>query len=233
METGMYESEVSTLRTALVSYVVVFVMKLGVYIITGVMALFAEALHTLSDIFISGFLLVSLMWSRKEADEVHMFGYGRAQNVAALVAATLFISFTSYTLYKDLIVGATVGNLLGAGVWGFIHTLPQINMFTHGTQITASHAHFATPGTYLFLVLGMAYLIVPEITGRVDFPQFRGKTGFWLMVLGFANMILALLIAGIVQVYFQRLHTESFMTVQNMLHPFYAWRTFGAIITII
>jgi divalent metal cation (Fe/Co/Zn/Cd) transporter len=29
---------------------------------------------------------MALIWSRKEADAVHMFGYGRAQNVAALVA---------------------------------------------------------------------------------------------------------------------------------------------------
>jgi len=46
---------------------------------------------------------VAAIWSRKEADEVHMFGYGRAQNVAALVAAILFISFTSFELYKEAI----------------------------------------------------------------------------------------------------------------------------------
>lgn len=78
-------------------------LKLVVYVMTGVMAIFAEALHTLSDIFVSGFLLVALIFSRKEADEVHMFGYGRAQNVAALVAATLFISFTSFELYREAI----------------------------------------------------------------------------------------------------------------------------------
>ena len=32
-----------------------------------------------------------------------MFGYGRAQNVAALVAAPLFISFTSLEPYKEAI----------------------------------------------------------------------------------------------------------------------------------
>jgi cation diffusion facilitator family transporter len=30
-----------------------------------------------------------------------MFGHGRAQNIAALVAATLFISFTSFELYRE------------------------------------------------------------------------------------------------------------------------------------
>lgn len=84
-------------------YVLIFVLKLAVYFLTGVLALLAEALHTLSDIFVSGFLLVALVWSRKEADEVHMFGYGRAQNVAALVAATLFVSFTSFKLFEEAI----------------------------------------------------------------------------------------------------------------------------------
>jgi divalent metal cation (Fe/Co/Zn/Cd) transporter len=57
----------------------------------------AETLHTLSDIFCLR-LPRRRHYSRKAADRVHMFGYGRAQNVAALTAAILFISFTSYKL---------------------------------------------------------------------------------------------------------------------------------------
>ena len=88
---------------ALTGYLLLFVLKLAVYLVTGVLALLAEALHTLGDIVISGFLLLAARWSRRPADAVHMFGYGRAQNVAALVAATLFISFTSYKLYEEAI----------------------------------------------------------------------------------------------------------------------------------
>lgn len=91
------------LQLVLAAYLVVFGMKLAVYLVSGVMALLAEALHTLSDIFISGFLLVAARYSRRRADEVYMFGYGRAQNIAALVAATLFISFTSFELYREAI----------------------------------------------------------------------------------------------------------------------------------
>lgn len=91
------------LQIALGIYFLVFALKLAVYILTGVMVLLAEALHTLSDIFVSGFLLVAAYYSQKKPDEIHMFGYGRAQNVAALVAATLFISFTSYKLYEESI----------------------------------------------------------------------------------------------------------------------------------
>jgi cation diffusion facilitator family transporter len=95
--------EERTLGLVLAAYIVVFGLKPTVYFMSGVMALLAEALHTLSDIFISGFLLVAARYSRRRADEVYMFGYGRAHNVAALVAATLFISFTSFELYREAI----------------------------------------------------------------------------------------------------------------------------------
>jgi divalent metal cation (Fe/Co/Zn/Cd) transporter len=84
-------------------YLLIFALKLVAYLSSGVMALLAEALHTLSDIFVSGFLLIAAVYSRRAADEAHMFGHGRAQNAAALVAATLFISFTSLELLREAV----------------------------------------------------------------------------------------------------------------------------------
>ena len=84
-------SGVRGLQLTLAVYIVIFAMKLTVYLMSGVMALLAESLHTLSDIFITGFLLFATYYSRKRADQVHMFGYGRAQNVAALVAGTVMV----------------------------------------------------------------------------------------------------------------------------------------------
>src|SRR5512136_606065 len=95
--------DIRSLQLTLGLYVFIFAIKLAAYFITGVMAVLAEALHTLSDIFIAGFLLAATFYSRRKADPVHMFGYGRAQNIAALVAATLFISFTSFELYREAI----------------------------------------------------------------------------------------------------------------------------------
>lgn len=96
-------SDIRGLQLALAAYGVVFAAKLAAYYASGVVALFAEALHTLSDILISGFLLVAVLYSRRPSDARHMFGYGRAQNVASLVAATLFVSFTSFELYREAI----------------------------------------------------------------------------------------------------------------------------------
>ena len=153
METGLstsQDSDVHALKLVVGIYALIFVMKLAVYFITGVMALFAEALHTLSDIFVSSFLLVAAIWSRKEADEVHMFGYGRAQNVAALVAATLFISLTSFELYREAIPrlfqpeGGSYQNLnLALGVLiisMFIAAIPLINLFRQKVRGAAAKA---------------------------------------------------------------------------------------------
>jgi len=147
----MKESEdVRGLQLTLVVYIVIFAMKLTVYLMSGVMALLAEALHTLSDIFVSGFLLVAAIWSRKKADEAHMFGYGRAQNVAALVAATLFISFTSFKLYEESIPrlfkpeAATYQNLpMAVGVVVvsmIIAAAPLITLFRQKTRGAAAKA---------------------------------------------------------------------------------------------
>ncbi len=75
---GKRESEdIRSLQLTVAVYLLVFAMKLVAYLMTGVMALLAEALHTLSDIFVSAFLLVaSSLWSRKQADTEHVFGHG-------------------------------------------------------------------------------------------------------------------------------------------------------------
>jgi ferrous-iron efflux pump FieF len=100
---GDEATDIRNLSLTLGLYAVILAAKLIAWVATDVMALFAEALHTLSDIFVSAFLLVAALYSRRQADATHMFGYGRAQNIAALVAATLFISFTSFELYREAI----------------------------------------------------------------------------------------------------------------------------------
>ncbi len=97
------DKEIRSLYMTVGLYAVIVIIKLVAYFSTHVLALLAESFHTLSDLFISGFLLIALLWSRRSADKEHMFGHGRAQNVAALLAATLFLSFTSLRLYEEAI----------------------------------------------------------------------------------------------------------------------------------
>jgi nitric oxide reductase subunit B len=107
-------------------------------------------------------------------------------------------------------------HFVGAGVWGFGQTLPQINRWTHGTQITASHGHFAFWGAYGMLAIALIYLILPEITRRpLEKTGKVGITAFACMNFGMIFMVIALLIAGIVQVYLQRVVGMDFLEAQN------------------
>jgi cation diffusion facilitator family transporter len=131
------EKEIRSLYITVGFYAIIVIIKLIAYFYTHVMALLAESFHTLSDLFISGFLLVALIWSRKGADKDHMFGHGRAQNVAALLAATLFISFTSYKLYEEAIPklfnpsSLTHENLpVAIGVLGISMVIAAVPLFT-------------------------------------------------------------------------------------------------------
>jgi len=97
------------------------------------------------------------------------------------------------------------GNFLGAGVWGFFHTLPQVNLYTHGTQFTSAHGHLAFFGAYATILIGMMYLAIQGTNGIKVMK--RTKASIWsvsLLVGGMLGMTVALTIAGYVQVLVSR-----------------------------
>ncbi|MCK7496149.1 MAG: cbb3-type cytochrome c oxidase subunit I [Comamonadaceae bacterium] len=67
---------------------------------------------------------------------------------------------------------------LGAGVWGFLHTLAPVNYYTHGTQITAAHGHMAFYGAYAMIVLTMISYAMPILRGRAR-PTSEKRAGDW------------------------------------------------------
>jgi cation diffusion facilitator family transporter len=200
-------SDIRGLQLTLGGYILIFAMKLVAYLLSGVMALLAESLHTLTDIFVASFLLVAALYSRKKADETHMFGYGRAQNVAALVAATLFISFTSFELYREAIphlfkpVETDYRNLpLALGVLGIsmiIAAVPLVTLFRQKKRGAAAKAQMmelfndefgllaALLGT-LFIMWGkpiadpIAAIVVASIIAYNAIGLFRENLSFLL-----------------------------------------------------
>ncbi len=88
---------------ALGGYTVLFAIKLAAFFVTHLGVMFAEAMHSMADMLIASFLLIAAYISARPADKEYRFGYGRAQNIAALVAATIFISFTSFETLREAI----------------------------------------------------------------------------------------------------------------------------------
>lgn len=117
--------------------------------------------------------------------------------------------------------GSAVGHLVGAGIWGFAMTLPQINKWTHGTQVTASHGHFAFFGAFAMLVLAAMYYMVPRLRGMERFARRRSLWAYWLMCIGMLGMVIAFTIAGVVQTYLTRLLGMDFMAVRTQYVSFW------------
>ncbi len=124
-------------------------------------------------------------------------------------------------------LGTAVMAFLGAGVWGFLHTLAPVNYYTHGTQITAAHGHMAFYGAYVMIVLSMISYSMPMMRGREACNSARAQSmemwSFWLMTISIIFITLFLTGAGILQVYLQRFSDNPmpFMVVQEKIALFY------------
>ncbi|MBU6955549.1 cbb3-type cytochrome c oxidase subunit I [Hahella sp. HN01] len=132
-------------------------------------------------------------------------------------------------------MGTAVMAFLGAGVWGFLHTLAPVNYYTHGSQITAAHGHMAFYGAYAMIVLTIISYAMPIMSGRTEGNSNRSQVvemwGFWLMTVAMVFITLFLTGAGILQVWLQRLPEAAgalpFMVTQEKIAVFY-WLREGA-----
>ena len=114
-------------------------------------------------------------------------------------------------------VGCAVMSAVGAGFLGFAHTLPQVNLYTHGTLVTAMHGHLAFWGAYAMIVLGIISYCLPLLTGRKLYDTGAAAFAFWTSNIGMVSMTGAFAVAGVTQVYLERRVGMDFLAVQNEL----------------
>lgn len=112
-------------------------------------------------------------------------------------------------------VAHAIFNFVGAGLWGVIHTLPQVNKWTHGTQITTAHGHLAFYGAYVLLVVSMIYVTLPSIRGVKEYNPSRAYLSFWWMTISMVFIVLTITGAGMVQVYMERLMGLDYVAVKT------------------
>jgi nitric oxide reductase subunit B len=133
--------------------------------------------------------------------------------------------------------GTAVIAFLGAGVWGFFHTLAPVNMFTHGTQLTAAHGHLSFYGAYVMIIFTVISYAMPILRGRPYGNSEKAQSvelkAFWMMNIGMIGLTLALSAAGLVQIFDQRVGTDliSFMESQESINGIYMVRLgFGLLV---
>ncbi len=136
-------------------------------------------------------------------------------------------------------LGTSVMAFLGAGVWGFLHTLAPVNYYTHGSQITAAHGHMAFYGAYVMIVLAIISYAMPMLRGRAAANSERAQVvemwAFWLMTVSMVFITLFLTGAGILQIWLQRIadNPMPFMVVQDKIALFYWMREITGVVFLI
>ena len=135
-------------------------------------------------------------------------------------------------------LGTAVMAFLGAGVWGFLHTLAPVNYYTHGTQITAAHGHMAFYGAYVMIVLTMISYAMPILRGQEasdERSQVLEMWSFWLMTVSMVFITLFLTGAGILQVWLQRYSSDPmpFIAAQEKIAIFYWLREIAGVVFLI
>ncbi|MCF8357081.1 MAG: cation diffusion facilitator family transporter, partial [Melioribacteraceae bacterium] len=81
---------------------VLFILKYWVGIITGSIALIADAWHTISDSVSSVIVLIGVKISAKPADSEHPFGHGRAELIAAIIIGVILSIIAFNFAYESI-----------------------------------------------------------------------------------------------------------------------------------
>lgn len=127
-------------------------------------------------------------------------------------------------------LGCSVMSFVGAGFLGFAHTIPQVNIWTHGTLVTAMHGHMAFWGAYAMLILAIITYAMPILTGRKLQDSGLNSFAFWTSNIGMIAMTLAFAVAGITQVYLERKLGMDFLSVQKEIEVHFVGLILAAVL---
>ncbi len=110
-------------RASVVTAVVLLIIKLGVWLLSGSVSILATFMDSLLDAFVSIINLVAISIALRPADKDHHFGHGKAEQLAAL-AQSAFIAGSGLFLILHAVVdirtnGTVEHNSLALVVMGF------------------------------------------------------------------------------------------------------------------
>lgn len=102
-----------------------FGLKLWAGIISGSIALTADAWHTLSDSLSSIIVIIGVKFSSKKADKKHPFGHGRWEQIAAILIGFM-LALIAYNFLKDSIIQFRTKESANFGILAIVVTIISI-----------------------------------------------------------------------------------------------------------
>ena len=162
---------------SLISNVLLFALKYWAGIVSGSLALIADAWHTLSDSLTSVILLIAIRISDKPADENHPFGHGRAEVIASLIIGVL-LSVVAFNFLLESVHKFMVKDQADFGKWAIIATIVSIIV----KELSAQYALWAYRKTKLNSLKAEAWHHRSDAISSVIilFGIFFDRTFWWI-----------------------------------------------------
>ncbi|GIW22769.1 MAG: membrane protein [Candidatus Sericytochromatia bacterium] len=111
---------------------------------------------------------------------------------------------------------------------GPTQALRSMQLIIHFTDWVVGHAHLAIYGVFTLWTWAGMYYVWPKLTGREIYSQKLASWHFWLSLLGFSIMALALWAAGLVQGGMLNLASNvPFIDTVKAISPFWMMRSIG------
>lgn len=92
----------SAARLSLASNLSLFVLKLGVGVVSGSVSVLSEAAHSASDLIASALTLFSVRLVDLPPDESHPYGHGKVEGISTLGQGLLLGGVASYIVYESV-----------------------------------------------------------------------------------------------------------------------------------
>ncbi|MEO7001039.1 MAG: cation diffusion facilitator family transporter, partial [Ktedonobacterales bacterium] len=167
---------------ALVVNLALVLIKAIAGVISGSAALLADAGHSGADVANNVFVLASLFYSRRPADETHPYGHDRAEVLAAIGSAAILCAaglYFGWDSIQKLIIGTPVPTTLA--LWVAIGTL-VVKLIVSRVELAiardvASQAVQADARDNLADVFSSLAVIVGVVGARLGQPRLDGLAG--------------------------------------------------------
>lgn len=100
---------------AMAANIALALLKFVAFLLTGSPSMLAETYHSISDTGNQILLLVGMYYSRKQADQLHPFGYGKASFFYAFLVSVLLFGIAGWESLKHGIESLRYGATLAGG----------------------------------------------------------------------------------------------------------------------
>jgi len=96
------DARLRALRMPLLSNVLLVVLKLGVWAVSGSISVLSEALHSASDLVVTSLQLVGVRIASRPADQDHAYGHGKFENIGAAFEALFILATAAFVVVQAI-----------------------------------------------------------------------------------------------------------------------------------